>query len=200
MAATRKSTPVRYQKVCSRYSIATPSPFSTSSKLTCLIAPEYFFNYFPYGLSLLFSPSQSHTLQKILLHANLPQSHAFHRFHRLRWKLNPTSSTPPRKKDPTKDGLTSESNFDEIKSCLERFSGPTGNPMIVSRGGQGSPSSSIEFFSDDIRTTSPFGCTGYNSPQLPSLILVELFGFITEGLVFEVIEGGWVGQVTCFKA
>jgi hypothetical protein len=72
--------------------------------------------------------------------------------------------------------------------------------MIVSRGGQGSPSSSIEFFSDDIRTTSPFGCTGNIFPAITLANTVELFGFITEGLVFEVLEGGWVGQVTCFKA
>jgi len=32
-----------------------------------------------------------------------------------------------------------------------------------------------------------------------NVILPELFGFIAEGLVFEVIEGGWVSQVTCFK-
>jgi hypothetical protein len=31
-------------------------------------------------------------------------------------------------------------------------------------------------------------------------LIKELFGFIGEGLVFEVVEGGWVGQVTCFKA
>jgi hypothetical protein len=35
-------------------------------------------------------------------------------------------------------------------------------------------------------------------PQTP--INAELYGFIGEGLVFEVVEGGWVGQVTCFKA
>lgn len=32
------------------------------------------------------------------------------------------------------------------------------------------------------------------------LILLELFGFSVEGFVFEVIEGGWIAQVTCFKA
>jgi hypothetical protein len=37
-------------------------------------------------------------------------------------------------------------------------------------------------------------------PQLLIADVAELFGFITEGLVFEVLEGGWVGQVTCFKA
>jgi Uncharacterised protein family (UPF0183) len=113
------------------------------------------------GVSLLFSPCQNHTLQKILLHSNLPQSHAFHRFNRIQWIFVPTVSSTSRKKE-TKDTtvLTSESNFEEIKSCLEKNSGPTGKPMIVNRGGQGSPSSSIELVSDDILTASPFGCTG----------------------------------------
>ena len=38
------------------------------------------------------------------------------------------------------------------------------------------------------------------SPLTSNINFLELFGFIAEGLVFEVIEGGWVGQVTCFKA
>ena len=122
------------------------------------IAPEYFFNYFSMGLSLLFSPVQNHTLQKILLHANLPQSHAFHCFNRIRWILAITH--PSRSLDATKEILTSESNFEEIKFSLEENSGPTGNPMIVNRGGQGSPSSSIELVSDNIIIASPFGCTG----------------------------------------
>ena len=122
------------------------------------IAPEYFFNYFSMGLSLLFSPARNHTLQKILLHANLPQSHAFHCFNRIRWIL--AIAKPTRKHDATKEIITSESNFEEIKYLLEGNSGPTGNPMIVNRGGQGSPSSSIELVSDDILTASPFGCTG----------------------------------------
>jgi len=121
------------------------------------IAPEYFYNYFTYGLSLLFSPSQGHTLQKVLLHANLPHSHNFHRFNRSRWILAPSGS---RKRDPNKEILTSESNFEKIKTCLEKISGPVGRPMIVNRGGQGSPSSSIELVSDDILTATPFGCTG----------------------------------------
>ncbi len=37
-------------------------------------------------------------------------------------------------------------------------------------------------------------------PLIFDINILELFGFITEGLVFEVIEGSWVGQVTCFKA
>jgi Uncharacterised protein family (UPF0183) len=122
------------------------------------IAPEYFFNYFSMGLSLLFSPVQNHTLQKILLHANLPQSHAFHCFNRIRWILAVTH--PSRSHDGAKEILTSESNFEETKFSLEENSGPTGNPMIVNRGGQGSPSSSIELVSDNILTASPFGCTG----------------------------------------
>ena len=105
---------------------------------------------------MLFSPSQNHSLQKILLHANLPQSHDFHRFNRLRWIFTPA---PARRKE-TKETLTSETNFESIKTCLERLSGPVGKPMIVNRGGQGSPSSSIELVSDDILTASPFGCTG----------------------------------------
>jgi Uncharacterised protein family (UPF0183) len=107
-------------------------------------------------VSLLFSPSQSHTLQKILLHANLPQSHDFHRFNRVRWIFTPGT----RRKDSTKETLTSECNFEAIKTSLERISGPAGKPMIVNRGSQGSPSSSIELVSDDILTASPFGCTG----------------------------------------
>ena len=112
------------------------------------------------GISLLFSPIQNHTLQKILLHANLPQSHAFHRFNRIQWILVPIA------RDNTMETLTSESNFEEIKSSLEKVSGPTGNPMIVNRGGQGSPSSSMELISDDILTASPFGCTGIFSTNI----------------------------------
>jgi hypothetical protein len=107
---------------------------------------------------LLFSPSRDHTLQKILLHANLPQSYAFHRFNRIRWILSLIGTTTH--KNQNAHLLTSESNFEEIKSCLEKISGPAGKPMIVNRGDQGSPSASIEFFSDDILTGSPFGCTG----------------------------------------
>jgi hypothetical protein len=106
---------------------------------------------------------------------------------------------PRNKREPTKELLSSEMNFEEIKSCLERISGPSGKPMIVNRGGQGSPSSSIELVSDDILTGTPFGCTGM-IPSLAILTDAELFGFMGEGLVFEVVEGGWVGQVTCFKA
>ena len=92
-------------------------------------------------------------------------------------------------------------NFEGIKTALERVSGPTGRPMIVNRGSQGSPSSSVELLADDLLTTSPFGCTGMCHCRVVELISVaELFGFIAEGLVFEVIEGGWVSQVTCFKA
>lgn len=158
-------------------------------------ASDYFYNYFSYGLSLLFSPSQNHTLQKVLLHANLPQSHAFHRFNRIQWILAPVAH---RKKDSTRNLLTSESNFEEIKACLEKISGPIGKPMIVNRGGQGSPSSSVELVSDDILTAPSFGCTGTVRFRL-ELMCVELFGFVAEGLVFEVLEGGWVGQVTCFR-
>ena len=127
--------------------------------LTCQIAPEYFYNYFHHGLSLLFAPSQNHTLQKILLHGNIPHSYNFHRFHRLRWIFAP-SSPATRKRDPSKEILTSETNFEEIKCCLEKGSSLASRPMIVNRGGQGSPSSSIELLSDDILTAMPFGCTG----------------------------------------
>lgn len=138
---------------------------SSRNILTYRLASEYFYNYFPHGLSLLFSPSQSHTLQKILLHANLPASHAFHRFSRIQWILSPTTTT--RKKDANKEILTSEMNFEEIKNVLEKSSGvPAGKPMIVNRGGQGSPSSSIELVSDDILTATPFGCTGNPPPVI----------------------------------
>lgn len=133
-----------------------------SSHFVNVLAPEYFYNYFALGVSLLFSPSQNHTLQKILLHANLPQSHDFHRFNRVRWIFNPAA----RRNDSTNETLTSECNFDVIKTTLERISGPAGKPMIVNRGSQGSPSSSVELVSDDILTASPFGCTG-NTPQTP---------------------------------
>ena len=125
------------------------------------------------GLSLLFSPNKNHTIQKILLHANLPQSHAFHHFNRIRWILSPTATTASLRKegkDQNKGILTSESNFEEIKSCLEKVSGPSGRPMIVNRGGQGSPSSSIVLLSDDILTSSPYGCTGKN--YFPSLFSI----------------------------
>jgi hypothetical protein len=130
--------------------------------LTWCAAADYFYNYFSCGLSLLFSPSKNHTLQKVLLHANLPHSHAFHRFNRIQWTLNVTSASR-NKKESHNELLSSEMNFDEIKSCLERASGPSGKPMIVNRGGQGSPSSSIELVSDDILTATPFGCTGKTS-------------------------------------
>lgn len=119
-------------------------------------APEYFFNYFQYGVALLFSPLRDHTMQKVLLHSNLPQSHAFQRFHRCRWIFRPTGG----KKDPLSTVLHSEMNFDEIKTALEKLSGPTPKPMIVNRGNQASPSSSIELVSDDILTATPYGCTG----------------------------------------
>jgi Uncharacterised protein family (UPF0183) len=138
------STPAVYLKVDSHFAPLTD------------LASDYFYNYFAYGLSLLFSPTREHTLQKVLLHANLPQSHAFHRFNRIRWTL----TTRPNQNGNSKSVLTSESNFEDIKSCLETLSGPIGKPMMVNRGGQGSPSSSIEFFGDDILTASPFGCTG----------------------------------------
>lgn len=117
------------------------------------------------GISLLFSPSKQHTLTKILLHANLPQSHSFHRFHRIQWIFSPSISRNKKDKDKNNNNnnpiLTSEMNFEEIKECLENVSGGTlGRPMIVNRGGQGSPSSSIELLSDDILIASPFGCTG----------------------------------------
>jgi hypothetical protein len=75
------------------------------------------------------------------------------------------TTTRTRKDDPKKEVmlLTSEMNFEEIKNCLEKVSGPTGKPMIVNRGGQGSPSSSIELVSDDILTATPFSCTGNSS-------------------------------------
>ena len=131
------------------------------------VASEYFYNYFSYGLSLLFSPSQTHTLQKILLHANLPASHCFHRFSRIQWILSPTGATngASRKGDANQEVLTSEMNFDEIKTAIEKVSEPSGRPMIVNRGGQGSPSSSIELVSDNILTATPFGCTGNFSPS-----------------------------------
>jgi hypothetical protein len=56
-------------------------------------------------------------------------------------------------------------NFDEIKTAIEKVSEPSGRPMIVNRGGQGSPSSSIELVSDNILTATPFGCTGNFSPS-----------------------------------
>lgn len=109
------------------------------------------------GISLLFSPSQNDTLQKVLLHANLPQSHAFHRFNRIRWLI---AIPPSSLQNDTRQVPSSESNFEEIRNCLERNSGPTGKPMIVNRGGQGSPSSSVELVCDDILSATPFGCTG----------------------------------------
>ena len=80
---------------------------------------------------------------------------------------------------PNKDTviLTSETNFEEIKTTLEKVSGPTGPPMIVNRGGQGSPSSSVELVSDDILTASPFGCTGHPPPlakPLPPLAVADV--------------------------
>ena len=73
-------------------------------------------------------------------------------------------------------------NFEDIKSTLEKSSGPSGRPMIVNRGSQGSPSSSIELLADDLLTTSPFGCTGTCARLLRPPSLPGACGIVLQGL------------------
>jgi len=91
--------------------------------------PEgYFYNYFQHGLDFLLSPS-SHTVQKIILHTNIPGSPMFQRYQRCPWEIG---------KDANARGglsvLTFSDKFETASHFLDPAQREHAPSMLMERG------------------------------------------------------------------
>lgn len=179
---------------------------------------ECFYNYFNHGFDALIScpttqspsfpgsdagaipNSASSTLlvTKIILHGNAPGSYCFNRHRRSRWKVMLPSRDEP---------LNSEMSFATISKSLRDVWHDTyendeeekkmQRGMVLNRGWDESPDSSIELLGGFEETTDPSKRTdGGPRNSVSALNNTELFGF--PGMLFEVLKNDAISCLTVY--
>lgn len=180
---------------------------------------ECFYNYFHHGFDVLISspntrsppfpgsansePSRSSSAQlvatKIFLHANVPGSFSFNRHRRSRWVIRTSGENRGL-------SLTSETPFSEISSALKDVWRETYKDegeekqmqrgMVLNRGWEQSPESSIELLGD-LEESPTRGKGDDNGLEAGGgMTNTELFGF--PGMLFEVLKNDAVSCLTVF--
>ena len=179
------------------------------------VQAECFYNYFHHGFDALISASVSRSppfpgteetpstessstdlvVTKLILHGNVPGSYAFNRHRRLRWKLataddaelidseQPFSEASVTLKDLWRDWYENGENEKKMQ-----------RPMVLNRGWNESPESSIELLGG-FEESTPSRATG-NAGQEAALNNTELFGF--PGMLFEVLKNDAVSCLTIY--
>lgn len=182
---------------------------------------ECFYNYFNHGFDILISSpaprslhfpgscnnetSKSSSAQlvatKIFLHGNIPGSFSFNRHRRCRWTIQTTE-------DGQEQVLTSEMQFSDVSSTLKRlWHGIYRNEdeeqqmqrgMVLNRGWEQSPESSIELLGDlEESPTRAQGLGGGSAEVIGNRMSnTELFGF--PGMLFEVLKNDTISCVTVY--
>ena len=179
------------------------------------VQTECFYNYFHHGFDALISASVSRSphfpgteetpgtessstdlvVTKLILHGNVPGSYAFNRHRRLRWKLATTDDV---------ELIDSEQPFSEASVALKDIwrdwyengedEKKMQRPMVLNRGWNESPESSIELLGGFEESTPSRG-TG-DAGQQAALNNTELFGF--PGMLFEVLKNDAVSCLTIY--
>ncbi|KIW20749.1 hypothetical protein PV08_01327 [Exophiala spinifera] len=182
---------------------------------------ECFYNYFNHGFDVLISspaprsrpfpgsyntetsksPSAPLVATKLFLHGNVPGSFSFNRHRRCRWTIHTTE-------EGQEQVLTSETGFSDISSTLKQiWRGIYRNEdeekqmqrgMVLNRGWEQSPESSIELLGDlEESPTRGQGLGGGSAEVLGNgMSNTELFGF--PGMLFEVLKNDTISCLTVF--
>ncbi|KIV78280.1 hypothetical protein PV11_10010 [Exophiala sideris] len=182
---------------------------------------DCFYNYFHHGFDVLISSPTSRSspfpgnqgtesprwssaqlvAAKIFLHGNIPGSFSFNRHRRSRWVIQTSSGGSGL-------SLTSEMPFYEISSSLKRIWRGTYKDedeekqmqrgMVLNRGWEQSPESSIELLGDLEESPTRGKADAENTPEAlgGGTSNTELFGF--PGMLFEVLKNDTVSCLTVF--
>ncbi|KAJ9633820.1 hypothetical protein H2204_006605 [Knufia peltigerae] len=182
---------------------------------------ECFYNYFNHGFDILISSpaprslpfpgtsnaetSKSFSTQlvatKIFLHGNIPGSFSFNRHRRCRWTIHTSD-------EGQEQVLTSEMRFSDVSSTLKQiWHGTYRNEdeekqmqrgMVLNRGWEQSPESSIELLGDLEESPTRGQGLGSGSAEVigNGMSNTELFGF--PGMLFEVLKNDAISCLTVF--
>ncbi|KIV94702.1 hypothetical protein PV10_02441 [Exophiala mesophila] len=137
---------------------------------------------------------------KIFLHGNVPGSFSFNRHRRSRWVIRTSNESQG-------SVLTSEMKFQEISSALkdlwrdsykdEHEEKQMQRGMVLNRGWEESPESSIELLGDmEESPTRETAIDSFSADGNGGLSNTELFGF--PGLLFEVLKNDTISCLTVF--
>eukprot|EP01135_Chromosphaera_perkinsii_P007843 Nk52_evm35s1020 gene=Nk52_evmTU35s1020 len=134
---------------------------------------DYFYNYFDFGIDILFD-SQRHSAKKFILHSNFPGHSDFDRYFKCNFFIaSPSTSSEEvagclknqEQLKKLKIGAFSDSTWKEIQSS---FGEPTARPVVFNKGS----------------SSSPFGSTYF-------------YGY--DYIIFEVMRNDHIGSVTLFS-
>jgi len=116
---------------------------------------DYFFNYYDYGVDVLFD-TNTHTVKRILLHTNIPGQLHFSHYRKCNFRILTNEPAPSntsngvienhlldaREYDPN-TLVTCDSRWSDVQRILGK---PLGDPVISNRGTSFSPFGSTRFF------------------------------------------------------
>ena len=142
-------------------------------------------------------PGNQLVATKILLHGNVPGSHAFNRHRRSRWILDPSQIQGSNKaldsetaffdvRDALKDAWQNSVSEDEGKAITQRH-------MVLNRGWGDSPGSSIELLGGWEESADSVRIEGASKAALGN---TDLYGF--PGLLFEVLKNDAISCLTVY--
>uniref|UniRef100_A0A8C4Z1W7 Phagosome assembly factor 1 n=1 Tax=Gadus morhua TaxID=8049 RepID=A0A8C4Z1W7_GADMO len=103
---------------------------------------DYFFNYFPLGVDILFD-STTHLVKKFVLHTNFPGHYNFNIYHRCDFRIPLVIKKGGADSQPEDCTLTTYSKWDQIQELLGH---PMEKPVVLHR-------------SSSANNTNPFGST-----------------------------------------
>jgi len=106
----------------------------TSKELT---AVDYFYNYFNLGFDIMFN-GQTHLVQKIILHTNMPGSKDFNVYVKCNFKIKVNKS------DNSDEFITADSKFSEIKKLFKDE--PHSKPLVNDSTSARNPFGGTRFF------------------------------------------------------
>ena len=142
-------------------------------------------------------PGNQLVATKVLLHGNVPGSHAFNRHRRSRWILDQS------KIEGVNGALDSETPFFDVRAALsdvwqnalpdEDGRAVTQKHMVLNRGWGDSPGSSIELLGGWEESTDSVRIEGTSKATLGN---TDLYGF--PGLLFEVLKNDAVSCLTIY--
>ncbi|MCJ1330198.1 hypothetical protein MMC10_006881 [Thelotrema lepadinum] len=142
-------------------------------------------------------PGNQLVATKILLHGNVPGSHAFNRHRRSRWVLDASQIQSPNQ------ALDSETPFFDVRDALKDVwqnsaidddgKAVTQRHMVLNRGWGDSPGSSIELLGGWEESADSVRIEGASKAALGN---TDLYGF--PGLLFEVLKNDAISCLTVY--
>jgi len=135
-----------------------------------LLKSDYFYNYFTFGIDLLFD-AKHNRVKKFILHTNFPGHYNFNMYHRCEFNLSLSSVSKSRAKTssgatPSPVHITPYSKWEGVANLFN----PAERPVVLNRA-------------SSTNTTNPFGST---------------FCYGYQDIIFEVMPNGHIASLTLY--